>query len=281
MRLPLLPVLKKAIDTYYPATKLAITEFNYGASDHVSGGLATADVLGIMGKYGVYMANLWGTIDGFVSSAYQLFRNYDGSFSTFGDLKVYTLTTDNASSSLYASLSSTTTKELHLILLNKNQSRTIEGTVTIAGPQTYSRAEVFGFNADSPTVKEFSSIEGIVNNRFVSTLPPLSARHIILNSNSTRVDISMSLPPSEFQLSAWPNPVHGPLLVETEQKTDGDIRLGIYNIKGELKEILWQGPLTGGRHRFEIQTYRWPTGLYFIKMEMPVGRKTVKVMLVR
>ena len=29
--LPLLPTLQQSIDTYYPGTKLAITEFNYGA----------------------------------------------------------------------------------------------------------------------------------------------------------------------------------------------------------------------------------------------------------
>lgn len=43
--LPLIPKLQGTIDKNYPGTKLAITEFDYGGRNHISGGIATADVL--------------------------------------------------------------------------------------------------------------------------------------------------------------------------------------------------------------------------------------------
>ena len=85
--LPLIPRLMTSINKYYPETKLAFTEFTYGGEHDISGGIATADVLGIFGKFGVYFATFWpGNINtSYVQSAYRIFRNYDGVNSTFGD----------------------------------------------------------------------------------------------------------------------------------------------------------------------------------------------------
>jgi len=58
--LPILPNLLDSIEKYYPGTKLAITEYDYGGGNHITGGIAQADVLGIFGKYGVYLATFWG-----------------------------------------------------------------------------------------------------------------------------------------------------------------------------------------------------------------------------
>ena len=43
-----------------PAPALAITEYNWGALDHINGALAQADVLGIFGREGLDLATLWG-----------------------------------------------------------------------------------------------------------------------------------------------------------------------------------------------------------------------------
>ena len=56
----LIPWLQERIDANYPGTKLAMTEYNYGVGDHISGGLAQADVLGVFGREGVYLATYWG-----------------------------------------------------------------------------------------------------------------------------------------------------------------------------------------------------------------------------
>jgi hypothetical protein len=99
--LPLIPKLKKTITNYYPDTNLAFTEYDYGGKTHWSGGIATADVLGIFGKYGVYIATYWG--DGnYVDTAIRMYTNYDGAKSKFGDTEVYSTMSNKADSSIYA-----------------------------------------------------------------------------------------------------------------------------------------------------------------------------------
>src|SRR6266700_4053637 len=56
----LLPWLRERVAANFPGTELAMTEYNYGVGDHISGGLAQADVLGVLGREGVYLATYWG-----------------------------------------------------------------------------------------------------------------------------------------------------------------------------------------------------------------------------
>ena len=53
----LLPRVQRDIDDFNPGTKIAITEYNYGGDNHISGGIAEADALGIFGQQGVFAAN--------------------------------------------------------------------------------------------------------------------------------------------------------------------------------------------------------------------------------
>lgn len=62
----LLPSVQGSIARFYPGTRLAVTELNYGGENHISGAIAIADVLGIFADHKVYMSNHWGAIDGFV-----------------------------------------------------------------------------------------------------------------------------------------------------------------------------------------------------------------------
>ena len=55
----LLPRMREKIAAHYPGTRLAITEYNYGGGDHISGAIAQADVLGIFGREDVFAAALW------------------------------------------------------------------------------------------------------------------------------------------------------------------------------------------------------------------------------
>ncbi|MEM8736018.1 MAG: glycoside hydrolase family 44 protein, partial [Planctomycetota bacterium] len=48
----LLPRMRDWIDENYPDTKLAITEYNFGAIDHYTGATAQAEVLGLFGREG-------------------------------------------------------------------------------------------------------------------------------------------------------------------------------------------------------------------------------------
>ena len=86
----LIPRMKSWVDTYYPGTKIGITEYSWGAESHISGAIAEADVLGIFGREGLDLATLWGGLDaGYpIRNAFKMYRNYDGAKSTFGDTSV-------------------------------------------------------------------------------------------------------------------------------------------------------------------------------------------------
>ena len=59
----LIPRMKDWVTANYTGTKLAITEYNWGALDHINGAVAQADVLGIFGREGLDLATLWGPPD--------------------------------------------------------------------------------------------------------------------------------------------------------------------------------------------------------------------------
>ena len=55
----LLPRLREWIDQYYPGIGIQIGEWNYGAEEDMSGGLATAETLGRFADNGVAAAFYW------------------------------------------------------------------------------------------------------------------------------------------------------------------------------------------------------------------------------
>ena len=44
----LIPRMKNWVATYYPGTKIGITEYNWGAENHINGATTQADILGIL-----------------------------------------------------------------------------------------------------------------------------------------------------------------------------------------------------------------------------------------
>jgi hypothetical protein len=181
--LPILPNILRSIETYYPGTKLAITEFSYGAPEHFSGGIAMADVLGIFIKSGLYMSNYWGDEGGYVSAAYKIYRDYDGNNSAFGDTKVEAVMNDKQNSSIYASVSGVNDSKLHLIVINKNSDYSINAIFNINSRTNYISARVWAFGSSSPDISEISPVEQITNNSFSYTICPLTVCHIILQSD--------------------------------------------------------------------------------------------------
>lgn len=90
--LNVIPRLQAWVDQYYPGLKTGITEWNWGAEDHINGATALADAYGIMGREGLDVATHWGSAPDDPArptfKAMQMYRNYDGSKSTFGDVSV-------------------------------------------------------------------------------------------------------------------------------------------------------------------------------------------------
>jgi hypothetical protein len=89
-RVRLIPRLKDWVNQYYPGLKIGLTEYNWGADEHINGATAQADILGIFGREGLDLATRW-VVPAAGTPAFkgiQMYRNYDGANSTFGDTSV-------------------------------------------------------------------------------------------------------------------------------------------------------------------------------------------------
>lgn len=87
----LIPRMKEWVATYYPGTKIGITEYNWGAENHINGATAQADLYGIFGREGLDYGTRWTTPSSSTPTfkAMKMYRNYDGNKSTFGDTSVF------------------------------------------------------------------------------------------------------------------------------------------------------------------------------------------------
>ena len=87
----LIPRLRNWVNSYYESgTPIGITEYNWGAENHINGATTQADILGIFGREGLDIAARWTTPDAATPTykAIKMYRNYDGNRSTFGDVNV-------------------------------------------------------------------------------------------------------------------------------------------------------------------------------------------------
>jgi PKD repeat protein len=98
-RVQLITRLRTGANTYYdPGTPIGLTEYNWGAEDHINGATAQSDIYGIFGREGLDMATRW-TTPAATSPTYKamkMYRNYDGNRSTFGETSVRATSTANA-----------------------------------------------------------------------------------------------------------------------------------------------------------------------------------------
>ncbi len=100
----LVPRMRDWVAADYPGTRLALSEYNWGALDDINGARAQADFLGIFGREGVDLATLWSppasTAPG--AFAFRMYPNYDGKASGFGNTGVRATSADQGKLAVYA-----------------------------------------------------------------------------------------------------------------------------------------------------------------------------------
>lgn len=173
----LLARLQASIDTYYPGTKLAITEYSYGAPGHISGGIAQADVLGVFGRYGTAACywHLGGSMN-YLQAAYRLYLNYDGAGSAFGDLSIPSNVNDWNLASVHAARDSRRLDKIWVVALNKTYNQDHTGTfqLTLEGGQQIASIRRFRFDSTSSNIVS-AAVTTFSAAQFTDTLPQLSA----------------------------------------------------------------------------------------------------------
>ncbi len=146
----LLPRLRAQIAANDPGMRVDISEWNYGGGQSISGGIATADVLGVFGRRQVHAAALWplNSNEQYSYGAFAVFRNYDGHGAAFGDTEVQARTTSPATSSVYASIVKSAPTHVVIVAINKSLSAT--PTKVVLSGATAGHATVYTLTSASP-----------------------------------------------------------------------------------------------------------------------------------
>jgi hypothetical protein len=179
----LLDRVQDDIDARNPGMKIAMTEYNFGGGDHISGAIAQADVLGIFGREGIYAANHWNLegagSDGFTLGAFEMFLNYDGLGNQFGDTSVSAATNNIAASAVYASIDSTDPTRMVLVAINRTASSQTTA-IQVTSDRVFSTAEVYRLTAASVEPVRGADVPLTVTNAMLYTMPAYSVTTLVL-----------------------------------------------------------------------------------------------------
>jgi hypothetical protein len=188
----LIPMAQKWVATDYPGTKIAFTEYNWGGLENVNGAVAQADILGIFGKFGLDLATLWGPPDPVKQApglmAYEIYRNYDGNNSKFGDTALGSNSANQAQLSVYGAFRSTD-NALTIVVINKTYGP-LSATLSLEN-----------FTSQSGTAQSF-----LYSNANINAIVALPAVTITRSSGSgTTSTISSTFPTQSITLFVIPN----------------------------------------------------------------------------
>lgn len=180
--IPILPTIQKSIDKYYPGTKLAISEYNFGGED-ISATIAQAEALGCYADAGVYFATLWGG-NPFIFSGINLYTNYDGNGGSFGNTLVPTVTDDVSLSSSYASINDGDNGFVTAMITNKNMTDSENASVVLKNSDTdYKAAAVYVVSGDSEEIRLIDIIDNVEDNTVNVELPAFSAAMVVISDD--------------------------------------------------------------------------------------------------
>jgi len=144
-----IPMMKTWVANNYPGTKLAITEYNWGGLEHINGALAQADILGIFGREGLDLGTLWGPPDPVTQipgmMAFEVYRNYDGAGSTFGEEALTSTSGDQKTLSIYGALRAKD-NAVTIVVINKTYGD-LTDTISLQNMTAGGPAQVFLYSS--------------------------------------------------------------------------------------------------------------------------------------
>lgn len=147
----MIPRMKQWVADNYPGTKTAITEYNFGALNHINGALTQADVLGIFGREGLDLATLWSPPNSNQPGAFsfRMYLNYDGAGSDFGDVSVTATSGNQDHLSIYAA-TRTSDGALTLMVINKTGVDR-DTSISITGYDAHPAVDVWRYSSSDLT----------------------------------------------------------------------------------------------------------------------------------
>ena len=198
----LLPRFRSWIQQYYPGTKLSISEYGFSSGRNpLVDGITQADVLGIFGREGLDFANIW-TVPmppWPVLCVFQLFRNYDGRGSQYGDTWVESQSTDQAALSVYGAQRSSD-HTLTVLVINKT-TQPITTTLSLASFSAVTAA-VFSYSDANLTQILPRGEVPVASNQIDYTYPAYSATLFVIPDTGPDPTVVTSLFASTSDIEA-------------------------------------------------------------------------------
>lgn len=196
---PFIPKIQESIDKYYPGTKIAISEYNLADISNEkdtgklsSAAIAEADALGCFADNGIYFATYWGTLSDcpYVSSAINLYTNYDGKGAAFGDTLVEANTEDISLAYAYAAIDAGDDSTVTTVLSNKSADQTQKAVISLEGStKNYQSAVVYAITPDDNQIRIIDVQNDVSNNQVTVELPPMSVAQVVVSDEKSDAEI--------------------------------------------------------------------------------------------
>jgi len=172
----LIPRFKRWISTYYPATKLSLSEYSIDSGEKsIVDAIAEMDVLGIFGREQLDFANMWeapAPADP-IAYSFRMFRNYDGSGHQFGDTSISAVSSNQGLLSIYAA-QRTSDNAVTVLAINKTTAP-ITSAIALADLNLPPAAAVYVYSGANLKAIVHSSNAAIKAGTLTYTFPGYSA----------------------------------------------------------------------------------------------------------
>jgi hypothetical protein len=197
----LIPRIKNWVSTYYPGLRTAITEYNWGAEDHMNGATAQADILGIFGREGLDIATRWTTpaSSSPVYKAIKMYRNYDGNKSTFGETSVLAAVPNPDNVAAFAA-QRTNDGALTIMVINKQLSSSASTTINLTNFTGSGTVGVWQLNTNAIShLPNATYTDAVIN----MTFPAQSVTLLVIPPNAPKLKAGAAR--QDEQLDLWMN----------------------------------------------------------------------------
>jgi len=180
----LVPRIRGWVNTYYPGTSIGITEYNWGAENHINGATAQADVLGIFGREGLDLAARWTTPAASTPTykAMKMYRNYDGSKSSFGDTSVAAAAPNPDAVSAFAA-QRTSDGAVTVMVISKQLTGSTPATINLANFSNRPTAEAWQLTSANAIVR-LADVP-LAGSTLSVTVPPQSITLLVVPKSAT------------------------------------------------------------------------------------------------
>ena len=123
-------------------------------------------------------------------SAINLYTNYDGNGSAFGNTLVESSSPDLSKAAIFASIQDDNDSIVTTVVSNKDKEATEKAMISLEGTDTnYKSAVVYAISQNSSEIKILDVQNDISGNEVTVELPPLSVAQVVISDKTTEVTV--------------------------------------------------------------------------------------------